>query len=716
MKTWLHEQFLSLIGVLLVASVAVGTISLGPAVASGLERMPWLIYMYTGGERPAWFSEDSPDREKVSPLSLETVGLSGQQIVALDVPVSHVPRYFEVPAEGTFPEGHFVTEAGDSLVLSARRAIWTWDTGVQGLGVEVKVVELPTQGWAESLAAIWAEETPENGNYPHRASIAYQVGSADQPYEIGRVQFVHDRLWVVTQIGVGPEYLAAVDRGASEPLDIPELVRELALIVDEELPELQDLTGWESLPMKDPRPLHAASFGLAASLTILARGAGAMILDRGSREVTLGRFRRLAPRVQDVDTRRVARGIRVHALARTFLLVVGAGLGAILFYFTSAPLSKLEQDVGAPGFTLDFLVAASIAVLITVVAVITRRDDTFTSRLSPRWRRAEVVAAAASTLILAFGIFWIGASGIGFATGDAPLVRVLSLLMLVAGLAIVSFAPAPARLLKRFAMPAIKKSLADDGRAPVLFLRSFQDDDLSVRIRAASRGGVTERLAMLDDSTFEDLIAWIAARTGPVVAIGQPGTMLQPLGAVRDYFSDDGWQTAVLRRINLSAAVIYIVGRSPGAQWELEQIHSRGALGKTVFVFPPLPTKEWVARCTVLAAGLRISPSELCGDIDTGSPVAAVRIDEAGQVVRYLIDGRDDVAYATAIGQALDAASANHQAVFGTANAVNDPELQHAASSLLVTYNPWKKRPRSTDPFRRAFGFILRLTRPFVAS
>lgn len=702
MRAWFAAQLGALVGVVLVALVAVGTIVLSPVVAQALERMPWLIYLYTEGE-PV---RSDIVREQADPLPLEIAGITGEQLVELGIPVDPTPTFHERDAEGIFPSGHFVTEAGDDLVMSARRALWVWDTGEPGLGVEVMTVELPTAGWASSLARIWAANEPSDGEYPPQATVSSESGDADEPYERAAVQFVHDRLWVVVQLGVGPAYLSAVDAGATAPLDVVDLTRQAALIVHAGLPELRDLEGWETLPVADVRPLHAASFGVAAVLAILVRELGAAVLDRGSREAFAGQWRRrVVPRERDVNLLGSGRRSRMLTLLKTIALALAAGVGAILLYFGTGALDLYTM----------FFIAGAIIVVGSVAWAFLRRGAAASVDLPGGWRWAEAGAATGSGVVLAAGVFCIGTAGIGFATGDALIVRLVSLVMLVLGLAVVGCAAYPPRLFKRLVIPAIKRSLEQDDRAPALFLRSFQDDDLRVRIRPNSRAGVTERIALLGDSTFEDLIAWIASRTGPVIAIGQPGTVLQPLGAVRDYFSDDEWQSAILKRINTSAAVVFVVGRSPGAQWELAQLRDRGALAKTVFVFPPVGTDEFLMRCVVLAAGLGVAPTEFFGDIDSGAPLAAVRIDEDGQVVRYLVDGRDDVAYSLAIERALaDAAAMAGTVVAAGQSKAPDPEIAAEAARYLVTFSPSRKRSASTDPFRRALGFFIDLTRPFI--
>lgn len=686
-----HVQ--TILGLALVALVAVGTVVLAPVLSPVLERMPGLVYLYTGGEAPA-----HENREDAEPLPFETAGISTEELLAVGLPVGPGPSFREVDADTIYPRGHAVSDAAnEQMILSSRSALWTWDAGTPGFGIEIIISEHPTERWAQSAANIWEYDLPGTEAYPQGATHAFESQLEPEVYEAAKVQFVHDRLWVRVQMGTGPAYAAAVSNGTAESLDVAELARQVAVALDANLPVLDDLEGWTTLQVPDLRIANAASLGLAASLTILVRALGSTLLDRGSRETFSGLFRRrIKPEVDDVDLTPRVRWWRFTYFVRTLVLALSAGAGFILLYFLS----------GALGLVPMFLLVGVSLLAVALAATFLRRRKP-DEKLGRSWLFAEATATALSSIVVAAGIYCVGMAGIGFTMGDALIGRMLSLVMLLVGLVIVGFAHIPAQLFRRLAMPVIKKTLEQDTRAPVLFLRSFQDDDLPVRVHPKSKTSPAARLALLKDSTFEDLIAWQAAEIGPVIAIGQPGTLLQPLGAVRDYFSDDEWQTAVLKRINISAAVIFVVGRSPGAQWELAQLRERGALGKTLFVFPPVPEDEFDKRCFVLATGLGLHPLRLNGDIDSGVPLVAMRIGERGEIIRYLADARDDLAYTLALEEGLAEVTAIRTVVTGPAESREDLADAAQAQSLLARYNPARRRMRSSDPFRSALRAVL---------
>lgn len=77
----------------------------------------------------------------------------------------------------------------------------------------------------------------------------------------------------------------------------------------------------------------------------------------------------------------------------------------------------------------------------------------------------------------------------------------------------------------------------------VLLLRAFADDEESVLPK-----GVLARLQRRR-SRLEEAVGIQLERLGPYVAIGMPSERLPQLGARRVYFSDEEWQSAVLRWI-----------------------------------------------------------------------------------------------------------------------------------------------------------------------
>lgn len=118
------------------------------------------------------------------------------------------------------------------------------------------------------------------------------------------------------------------------------------------------------------------------------------------------------------------------------------------------------------------------------------------------------------------------------------------------------------------------EAMALDPRAPVLYLRSFRDDGLSL---LAQHGSTMKRRAMslLRLPTPEEQMARILARLGPLIAIGKPGEPLPELGAARLYVAHDQWQQTVAELMRRAALVVVRVGASPGVLWEIEQALER---------------------------------------------------------------------------------------------------------------------------------------------
>lgn len=114
------------------------------------------------------------------------------------------------------------------------------------------------------------------------------------------------------------------------------------------------------------------------------------------------------------------------------------------------------------------------------------------------------------------------------------------------------------------------KSMADDPRPPVLYLRSFQDDG---RMLLTDQGGaVAQKLfGAFTPTSAEEELASTLERIGPVVAIGKPGEPLPELGAARLYVGHDVWQAEVNALMRQAALVVVRVGASPGVLWEINQ-------------------------------------------------------------------------------------------------------------------------------------------------
>jgi hypothetical protein len=123
----------------------------------------------------------------------------------------------------------------------------------------------------------------------------------------------------------------------------------------------------------------------------------------------------------------------------------------------------------------------------------------------------------------------------------------------------------------KYEVVSAEEALRRDGRPPVVYIRSFKDDDLIVA--ATSRAAKWHRNIFLWTAavSIEQELALIMNRVGPVVAIGKPGEPLPELGAARLYVGDDQWQAKITEMMQRSRLVVIRGGTTANLWWEIEQ-------------------------------------------------------------------------------------------------------------------------------------------------
>lgn len=222
---------------------------------------------------------------------------------------------------------------------------------------------------------------------------------------------------------------------------------------------------------------------------------------------------------------------------------------------------------------------------------------------------------------------------------------------------ILRYAAVPMDLARRMATGSVDEALKSDLRREVLFLRSFDDDELVIRTHRMARHSPVELATTQPFERFEVALTWSLWRVGPVCAIGRPDSRrrLQPLGAAREYYSDATWQQAASRRIADSALIVFVLGRTKGLQWEIAQAKAQTVLQKCLFVVPPVPRPDAQARLAVLGDVLGVGPTGLPSVVGDGGQVIGVYFDaDDGQPVVVYADGRDDLAYQALVDFASD--------------------------------------------------------------
>ena len=146
-------------------------------------------------------------------------------------------------------------------------------------------------------------------------------------------------------------------------------------------------------------------------------------------------------------------------------------------------------------------------------------------------------------------------------------------------------ADAARRRASRAALTPAAEARRLDDRPPVLFLRSFENDQVSLRSAAVTTS------VQLADPTFEQAhledVLQTCLSLGPVIAIGRPDDAAPPVGVPRLYVPTLEWQNVVTGLIDEAALIVVGVSESAGVIWEIEQLKNCRQLGKAVFVVPP---------------------------------------------------------------------------------------------------------------------------------
>ena len=122
--------------------------------------------------------------------------------------------------------------------------------------------------------------------------------------------------------------------------------------------------------------------------------------------------------------------------------------------------------------------------------------------------------------------------------------------------------------------------LAEASRPLVLFLRSFDDDDLI---------DPTPRIIPLGDFfpyRYEESLCAALEPVAPAVSIGRPGNKIAQLGGARFFVPDRAWRDAVGYLRRRAAVVVLVIGRTEGLWWEVETSMQQVPPERILFFFP----------------------------------------------------------------------------------------------------------------------------------
>ena len=556
--------------------------------------------------------------------------------------------------------------------------------------IRIRLVEMVNHSWAESLSH--AEHPQGPPTFPPDTFVGHQDGE-HRGTELGVRNSVGRTLIAITVRTRMDDRAPQVDPALYQRLSRqagPVLAAQMKA-----LPQTPDVATGKAFDRSSDRTMLGVVLVVGIALLALGYTASASIRDSATRE----RFRRQRRATSDsaevVDLTGSVRGARFRNLMANLIKLAALCCWAWYCYFETPGLRLIPMMVLFVG---GICLSATLEIWWR-----SRRDrsGTHSLRLLPT---AVGIGGAAS--ILGVGGLLIVAAVTGFALYIGTYFWIPALALMLAAIRAMRLTAKPIRLAKRLAAPSVAEALEHDDRAEVMLLRSFQDDDLEMRMHASARHTALEFVSTEPYERFEELIAWTLWRFGPVLAIGQPGTVLQPLGAAREYHDDDSWQQAVRDHIRRSAVVAFVVGRSPGLLWEARTVCELQALGKAVFIFPPEDPDEINSRIDVLSAALNLNPDCIPRQSSRVRPMIAMYFSDDGVPVVLTAQGRDDIAYSRAT---------DYAAIHVTAP--GRPELrrprhdlllpEQIVDDLLTTFDPTYRRPPRKKAVKKAMDIAM---------
>jgi hypothetical protein len=138
-----------------------------------------------------------------------------------------------------------------------------------------------------------------------------------------------------------------------------------------------------------------------------------------------------------------------------------------------------------------------------------------------------------------------------------------------------------ARWLSRY---SFEQTVENDPRPPILFLRSFEDDQVTLPRPPLY---VTYWLAEPKPRRLDHALVERFSNIAPVVAIGKPGEKNLPFGAARRYIPDDEWQNVVQDIATRARGIVIIADDSPGVEWETRRMLQEPFVRKSIFLASP---------------------------------------------------------------------------------------------------------------------------------
>jgi hypothetical protein len=151
---------------------------------------------------------------------------------------------------------------------------------------------------------------------------------------------------------------------------------------------------------------------------------------------------------------------------------------------------------------------------------------------------------------------------------------------------------------RRIASVSAEQLLLQDKRAPVLFIRSFEDEEKSYSLSTFYNliKTVFVDLKFLKRYFQAGASFWgpvlqlqfngLFSKIGPFIAIGRPGEKIPAMGAARLYVSDNDWKNVISDFLSRARLIVVLPGTTPGLRWEINEMKRAIAPQKILFILP----------------------------------------------------------------------------------------------------------------------------------
>lgn len=136
--------------------------------------------------------------------------------------------------------------------------------------------------------------------------------------------------------------------------------------------------------------------------------------------------------------------------------------------------------------------------------------------------------------------------------------------------------------------PTGQEVLADTAVWPVFYLRSFRRDVDSAQIVTplVEPQGLTWNPLAFYAATEEEQIVGALSPIGPVVALGQPGETLPPIGAARLYFDEQSWKSGVASIVRRATLNVLFADDTESVLWEFSELQRIASPAHVMLLVP----------------------------------------------------------------------------------------------------------------------------------